>query len=102
MQPTTRCSMRSCRGCTPAIEFCYLSFIEIHKAGGKNRQSETSRTAWAIGEVACMATTRTARKRKATSSRKSGRTLYARRYTLDFRDRMYVATLVEVPTRIDF
>jgi Papain family cysteine protease len=48
-----------------------------------------------------MATTRTARKRKAASSRKTGRTLDARRDTLDFRDRMYVPTLVEVPTRID-
>jgi len=43
-------------------------------------------------------TTASARKRKTTASaRKSRRTLDARRDTLDFRDKMYVPTLVEVP-----
>jgi hypothetical protein len=47
-----------------------------------------------------MATTRT-RKPRSTPRRKKSRTLDARRDTLDFRDKMYVPTLVEVPMRID-
>ena len=39
--------------------------------------------------------------RRKSSSKSVSRTLDARPDTLDFRDRMYVPTLVEVPTRID-
>jgi hypothetical protein len=39
--------------------------------------------------------------RRKSSSASVSRTLDARPDTLDFRDKMYVPTLVEVPTRID-
>ena len=43
----------------------------------------------------------TTRKRRSATQRRKRRTLDARRDTLDFRDRMYVPTLVEVPMHVD-